>query len=248
MEWAGSEGVEFYEWTNALGETIGNRDFFGGSRERGARPADAPLRIEDRPQAFLTQRPPRNVIEPHFHEMPQYQVMFEGSGRIGKHPVQPVMVHYTDAYTPYGPIVAGDQGLGFYTLRGKVSNGGAHYMPRSRDRMVRKAGRALTAQADLGPLGELGSGQVRIAELVPATPDGVQASLCSLAPRATVRLHPNGPNGGRFLLVLAGALEHQGRPFRRGACLFVRPDDAAPELEASDEGAHVLAAQFAPYA
>ena len=176
MEWVGSEGTDFYEWTNALGETITNREFFGRG-ERGARPVDVPLRIEDRPQAFLTQRPPGNVIEPHFHEMPQYQVMFEGSGRIGKHEVRPITVHYTDAYTPYGPIVAGSGGLGFYTLRGKTSNGGAHYMPRSRSRLIRKAGRALTAQAMVGRPADVGAGVVQVQELLPPAGDGVGARL-----------------------------------------------------------------------
>jgi hypothetical protein len=244
MEWVGSAGCDFYEWQNGLGETIGNREFFGGSRERGPRPEDVPLRIEDRPQAFLTQRPPNNVIEPHFHEMPQYQIMFEGGGRIGKHPVQPITLHYTDAYTPYGPIVAGDHGLGFYTLRGKTSNSGAHYMPRSRARLVRKAGRALTAQAEVDQPGF--SGQLK--ELIPLTEDGVEARLCSLAGGESVRLDATAPNGGRFLLVVWGGLVRDGQQFARGSCAFIRPDDPAPELTASDQGSQVLALQFPPYA
>ena len=247
MEWVSSEGVEFYDWQNNLGETIRNREFFGGSRERGARPADVPLRVEDRPQAFLTQRPPLNVIQPHFHEMPQYQVVFEGGGRIGKHPVGPISVHYTDAYTPYGPIVAGEEGLGFYTLRGKVTNGGAHYMPQSRARLVRKAGRTLMAEAEVGDLSGLASGQLRIDELVSPTADGVAASLWSLGPHVSAQLEAPPTTGGRFLLVVAGDLLRDGQPYGRGACVHLRPEDPLPELCAGGDGAQLLALQFAPY-
>ena len=38
------------------------------------------------PQAFLVEFPtPRGVIKPHFHRVPQYQVVVAGGGRIGRH-------------------------------------------------------------------------------------------------------------------------------------------------------------------
>ncbi|HLG71654.1 MAG TPA: hypothetical protein VK009_14630 [Chloroflexota bacterium] len=246
MEWVDSDGIEYTHWTTALGESIGNRAFFGSNRERGFRPPDVPLTVTDQPQVFLTERPAGNVIQPHFHEMPQYQIMFEGGGRIGKHPVEPITVHYTDAYTPYGPIVAGERGLSFYTMRGKTSNGGAHYMPASRARLVRKAGRALTAHAAVGRRAPARSTTVE--ELIPLTADGVHAQLCSLGPGASARVEATALNGGRFLLVVGGSLVHEGRPFSRRSCIHLAPDDPAPELTAGDDGAQVLALQFAPYA
>lgn len=52
----------------------------------------------------------------------------EGRGRIGQHALQPVTVHHTDAYTPYGPIVTSEDGMAFFTIRSRTENGGTHYM------------------------------------------------------------------------------------------------------------------------
>lgn len=241
MQWVSSEGMCYYEWTNQAGDVMRHRDFFGGqaNRERGSRPEGVPLKIEDTPQLFLTRRPPSNVIEPHFHEMPQFQVFCEGSGRIGKHSLRPLVVHWTDAYTPYGPIVADPaEGLAFLTIRGKSSNGGAHYMPQARHRLVRKAGRALTAEVELG----------RARNIIPLTDDGVEASLLAIDPGDVVAPPASAANGGRFFIVMDGSLVHDQVQLDRYASLHVRPEDPAPELRAGSAGAQVLALQFPPYA
>jgi hypothetical protein len=58
-----------------------------------------------------------HVIKPHFHSVDQYQVVVRGVARSGKHPMCSGDFHYADAYTSYGPIVAGEGGLAFFTLR-----------------------------------------------------------------------------------------------------------------------------------
>src|SRR5215470_17255062 len=74
--------------------------------------------IANGPQAFLVERPYANArIEPHFHDVDQFQVVVAGDGRMGKKPVAPVTFQYADAYTPYGPIVANGHGISFFTLR-----------------------------------------------------------------------------------------------------------------------------------
>jgi hypothetical protein len=60
---------------------------------------------------YLIEQDPNTVIKAHFHQANQFQVIVSGGGRLGKRDVAPVLVHYTDAYTPYGPINAGDAGL-----------------------------------------------------------------------------------------------------------------------------------------
>ena len=65
----------------------------------------------DHPLAFLVNGPPAFVIPPHFHEIDQYQIFVGGSATLGKHKVLPGSVHYADAYTPYGPITATEDGV-----------------------------------------------------------------------------------------------------------------------------------------
>src|SRR5258706_11881492 len=40
----------------------------------------------------------------HFHEVDQFQVIMEGKGTFGRHDVSPYCVHFSRAYTPYGPL------------------------------------------------------------------------------------------------------------------------------------------------
>jgi hypothetical protein len=247
MEWVPSEGIRHYEWQTPQGETIRHRDFLGGAmdRERGSRVAGVAQVIDDVPTAFITSRPPENVIEPHFHELPQYQLFIQGRGRVGKHGLQPLTVHYTDPYTPYGPIVASEDGLAFMTLRAQTSNGGAFRMPKARPFMVRKAGRALTAVAGVKP-SAAPPGQVGLEDLIPLMDDGVEAKLVSLGAGATCRLPESGASRDRFLVVASGALVREGNEYATHSCAFLRAGEPTPELAAGSQGAQVLVLRFPP--
>jgi hypothetical protein len=75
------------------------------------------------PMAFLVEKEPHAVVKPHFHQADQYQVVVQGGGRLGTHDVGTVAVHYTDAWSAYGPIVAADEGISWFTLRNAWDSG-----------------------------------------------------------------------------------------------------------------------------
>src|SRR6185369_6237393 len=54
------------------------------------------------PNAYLVCQQPGAALHPHFHQADQFQVFVAGSGRIGKHPVSAVTVHFAAAHSPYG--------------------------------------------------------------------------------------------------------------------------------------------------
>lgn len=64
----------------------------------------------------------------HFHEVDQFQVIMEGSGDFGRHPVKPYSVHFARAYTPYGPLQS-DKGTswGFMFLRSRLDSGAQRF-------------------------------------------------------------------------------------------------------------------------
>jgi hypothetical protein len=95
------------------------------------------------PQVFLVEMPPRRVIYPHFHGVPQFQLVVDGSGKLGRHGIDGRVLHYTDAWTSYGPIEAGASGLSFFTIRCRPDVG-AHYMPGQRDERGGPAGEQFT--------------------------------------------------------------------------------------------------------
>src|SRR5215469_6344643 len=86
------------------------------------------------PMAFLVEKEPHAVVKPHFHQADQYQVVVQGGGRLGTHVVGTVAVHYTDAWSAYGPIIAADDGISWFTLR-NAWDPGARYMPAAREQL-----------------------------------------------------------------------------------------------------------------
>jgi len=110
------------------------------TRDPGApEPDDATLY----PMAFLVEKDPGAVVHPHFHRADQYQVVVAGGGRLGRHALAGVEVHYTDAYSAYGPIVAGEDGIAWFTLR-NAWDPGARYMRDARAEL--RAARATNHQ------------------------------------------------------------------------------------------------------
>ncbi len=192
------------------------------------------------PQAFLVEHEkPGHVIKPHFHHVDQFQIVVHGGGKLGKHPLQPVSVHYTDSFTPYGPIVAGDEGLKFFNLR-PCADIGAEYMPGARERMLRHAGRALVAETeDRNPSDATG---VSVTPMIEPHPDGLEVTDILAGPGEALPDVVAG-GGGRYELVLAGSVKVDGTVYGRWSCVFTSAGSSVPGRAAGPEGAHVLVAQ-----
>src|SRR5262249_36332061 len=92
------------------------------------------------PSAFLTSAKPGSPLAPHFHDIHQFQVFVQGDGVLGKIPLGPVSFHFADGYTPYGPIIPGDEELYWFTLR-PISAGGLFKIPDDRKLLPRTPGR-----------------------------------------------------------------------------------------------------------
>jgi hypothetical protein len=183
------------------------------------------------------------TIPPHFHGVDQWQVVIDGGGRLGKHDATPVLVHYTDGYTPYGPIVAGDDGIGFYTLRVQAYIG-VHVMPGSRSEMARPAGRALTVHAGLNPgRPDLDRPGDPVRPLV-AENDGVAAWSVRVAPGGTQTAPSPAHGGGQFHIVVNGTWTRAGEQLPPRSLAFVEPGDPPAEYEAGPDGLELVVMQF----
>jgi len=147
-----------------------------------------------RPQAFLVEQDAGSVILPHFHEENEFQVVVEGDGEFGRHPVRPVMVHYAGRHTGYGPIKSGSRGLWYFSLRA-ISDPGARFLPEARKEMEK------------GPKRQL------LGETIEPQPDGIAAWV--------LRQPMPAPDGAaRFYVVLSGDVAWQGTRLPRLAVAF----------------------------
>jgi hypothetical protein len=216
--------------------------YLGPSRARGADDAEPPLGTLF-PVAYLIDQEAGKISEPHFHQADQFQVFVAGSGHIGKHAIDGVSVHYAGAFTPYGPIVPGDDGLSYMTMRNSFDPG-TKRMPRERE-LLRSGGRKPRARISptLSTLADPGPNAAPIVALDPEA-DGLAAWLYRCAPGAQI----SGPDprigGGQFWLVLAGELDDGAGTLPRMSCVFVSPDEAPFTPTAGTFGCDVLALRF----
>jgi hypothetical protein len=203
------------------------------------------------PMAFLVEKDPRAVVKPHFHQADQYQVVVQGGGRLGQHDVGTVAVHYTDAWSAYGPIVAADEGIAWFTLR-NAWDSGARYMPGARDQL--RAARshnfrhreATAAPMPVASATELAhTDQLSCMTVIEPTTDGLATWRYRLPANASVSGPDPRAGGGQFWIVLSGtASAGDTSLLPPNSCVFVAPDDGSLFLTAGEAGAEALCLQF----
>jgi hypothetical protein len=197
------------------------------------------------PQAFLVEQDLNTVILTHFHREAEFQVVVAGSGRLGRHEVRPITVHYAGQHTGYGPIEAGPEGLWYYTLRPAMDSG-ALFLPEERDQMKRIAKRHLLADpAAIASRDQLAARNIAAEEtLIAPQDDGVAAWLLRLPAGARRQPPQHTRSGGWFYLVAEGELIAGGRVLGRLDCGFVSADERGFVIEAGGAGLEVLTLQF----
>ena len=150
---------------------VNSRDYIlsgyvGASPVRGYYLEGNEVNDNGEPQGFLVEQPPGAVTLPHFHETNQFQVVVGGAGHFGKQAAMPLSLQYANAHTPYGPIISGDEGIVYFTLRAKWDPG-AKYMPASRDKLIKGNQRSkLISGIEVGPASALAGRPGVLAETV----------------------------------------------------------------------------------
>ena len=199
-----------------------------------------------RPQAFLVEQTANWTLPTHFHQEHQFQVFVDGGGTVGRNPVQRLAVHYASPHTGYGPLISGDQGISYLTLRA-VGDTGAWYLPEQRESLQlrikkQQAHGVPTSHVAAGELQDLG--QPLQETLIEPQEGGLAAWLVRLpanlgaAPPALAET-----GGGRFYVVTQGSLLNAGDELGALATVFVSRDEAF-ELRAGAGGLEVLVLQF----
>lgn len=195
------------------------------------------------PDVYFVEQGPGVVLPAHFHRENQFQIVMLGDGTFGKKPMQAFRLHYAGAYTPYGPIAAGNDGIGYLTVRATYDPG-ARTMPDERDELHavgRKPRDLVSAPIEFGRPAR----PERRAILGPE-PDGVAAWLYELPPGASIEGPDPSGTAGQFLVVLDGEMRaSDGKLLPPRSCVFVDSGEGAQTLVATADAAlAVLALQF----
>ena len=202
------------------------------------------------PMAFLVEKDAAAVVHPHFHSADQYQVVVQGGGRLGVHDVASVAVHYTDAWSAYGPIVAAGEGISWFTLR-NTWDPGARYMPAQRQALREARAKFQHREATCGPLPALSDADLAALTdvtgntVIEETKDGLGTWHYTMKPSGVARGPDPSTGGGQFWLVTAGlACVPGGALLPPNSTIFVGPDEVAMEMTAGPMGADLLCMQF----
>ncbi len=187
------------------------------------------------PCGHLVRQPEGHIVHPHFHEADQYQVFVAGSGHIGGHAVRTGAVHYSDAFSGYGPIIPDAEGCSYMTLRPTFDTS-HHPLPQEAKRAKGRSGRQQTVHMDLS------EGERAQIETLFSRPDGAAAHQLNLKPHETApKLETP---GGAYWLVMRGPVEIDGRACPAQSCLWVGEGETRPAMVAGDAGATVVALNF----
>lgn len=193
------------------------------------------------PQAFLVEYSPGRELVTHYHDADEFQIVVAGDGTFGRHAVRPYAVHFARAYTPYGPIVAGDHGLAFLTLRAQRDSAGPQKLPEKRaalDQVTWRRPFQVSQALDLEP----STGIAPLERFAEAS--GPRAWTVHVPADGVVELPDAAGSGGQYAAVLAGAIRVEARVLQAPVVAFVA-DDAQPfALHAGSAGATLLVLNF----
>lgn len=200
----------------------------------------------EQPVAFLVDKRAHGIVPPHFHEVNQFQIIAEGSGRLGKQEVHPFTVHYTNGFTGYGPICADEEGIAFFTLRNRYNPGGTHYFPAGRSFMKPAPRRhRVSDHLELSAAESLQSRNEEVLETVfELEADGLAAWFLRAIPDAVAYVPSPIQGGGQYVVVAGGTLVHDGIELPRLSCAYVSSEEGPMPLQAGPDGLEVLIVQF----
>jgi hypothetical protein len=200
---------------------------------------------EPRPQGWLIDFPAERRVNLHFHDTDQFQVFFPSPGStFRRHQMEPLVVHYADAYSTYGPIVAGPADMHFMTLRAKGSRFVA-YLPQEREKLVKKGKRNyhVGLQSWLSePMPA--DREARMKPLFKPQFDNMAIHAVAAGPGARFEGPSPRQSSGQYYCVVDGTFNDGAQRLERMAVAWRGPGDDLPALVAGPEGGRLLVMQF----
>jgi len=196
------------------------------------------------PTAFCNRYDPGSTSTAHFHAVDQFQIIVDGKGLFGRHDVSPYCVHFSRAYTPYGPLQSDPQeGWAFVTLRTRFDPG-AQRFPEKQDQLRQIPNRnpwQVTKKVTFPQ-------QVSAVTLqeVPEIrdDDGLYAGALSMPPNTTTTAPDPSRGDGQYVVVLKGSLLHEGKELKAMTVVFIKPDEGPLQVRAGAQGLDALIMNF----
>jgi len=199
--------------------------------------------------AYLVQSDPDKIFLPHYHIVDQFQVITEGNGKFGRHDIAPYCVHFSRAYTPYGPIVGGTKtGITFFVLRTRADPH-AKFLPESKDDLKKVPDRRpwqITCPINFSAQGAaVASAAVNFQEVPDIKDDhGLFTYSLTMAPNTKTSAPDPSRGDGQYLIVVKGSLWYDRKEHKVYTVVFIEPKEGPFQLIAGAEGLEAIIMNF----
>ena len=199
----------------------------------------------DSPLAALNRHDPGRWSCTHFHTTDQFQVIVDGGGTLGRHELAPISVHFSRAYTPYGPILSdAEKGLAFFVMRTHADTGSLE-LPDEQEQLdcvVDRRPWQITRQVYFPDSGSAGITLHAVLEI--RDEQGLAVYALSMKSNAET-LAPDPAHGdGQYVLVLKGSLLHGDKEHKAWALVFVGSNEGPFPMRAGTQGLEALILNF----
>ena len=200
------------------------------------------------PHATLLEFEPGRVSEAHYHGVDQFQVLIEGKGKMGRHDLSGYCVHFSRAYTPYGPFISdAETGMTCFNLHASTDpDWGSRHFPQEKETLKKITDRQpwqITAHATFPALQP---GADMVLQDIPGLKDeqGLAGYTLSMKPNAQ-GIAPDPSNGeGQYLAVVKGSVLHDNRELKAPALVFVYPKDGPYRVHAGPAGMQAMVLNY----
>lgn len=187
-------------------------------------------------------------LPPHYHERDQFQVVLDGSFTIGRHQLTPYCVHFSRAYTPYGPLVSKGPAFSFMVLRAH-RDPGLRRMPESRERLRQIPDRRpwqITQAVSFPPPESRSAAANVLLDQVPNIRDDNGLAVYTLVVKPNARAMAPDParTDGQYIVVVKGSFWHDDREHSAVGLVFVKPQEDPYEIRAGAAGLEALVLHF----
>jgi hypothetical protein len=198
------------------------------------------------PQVYMNNVDPGITLGAHFHRIDQFQVFFGSDGAtFQRKPIPSVFVHYSDAFTTYGPFSAApDASLLYATIRAQSDNYGG-VMPGARGERPYLGRRHLSVSVHgWDPESRPAAGTTETVEVFRPATDGLAASLVRLGADTAWSSPRASTTSGRALCVLDGELRADAATYGPRSIGWQARTDPALTLHGGPAGCALLMLDF----
>jgi rubredoxin len=172
----------------------------------------------------------------------------DGKFKIGRHELTPYCVHFTRAYTPYGPLVSDGPGFAFLVMRAH-RDAGAQNIPDELDQFKRVPDRRpwQISKKVMFPATESrpANADVLLHEVPEVRDDqGLAVHTLILKPNVKARAPDPSRGDGQYVVVVKGSFWHDNKEQKALGLVFVKPGEGPYQIHAGPDGLDALILNF----